>query len=100
MWLEINVYIPLRKENIFFGDTEDLFNVFFSWLCLQDKTLLDNSRNWLEDELREINSESDTTNDGKKTSEQGKKIKALELEKNKFGGKLEHVLFRLKYNIK
>lgn len=92
--------MPLKKENIVFSDLDDLFNVFFSWLCFQEMNLFNNAKNHIEDELREIDDESNKTENNEKTSEAGKIIKANQLEKQKFGGTLENALFKLKYDIK
>lgn len=90
--------MPLKKENIQFSDSDDLFNIFFSWLCLQEMTLFNNARSFIEDDLRKIEDDAGKTEDGKTTSEVGKRIKAINLEKQKYGGLLENVLFKLKYN--
>lgn len=95
--MEKNIFSELERD---FNSVQyiELFEVFLSWFSLQEKKLEKNAIDWLESQLRDIDTESDKTEDGKKTSDVGKMMKIKELELEKFGGQIEDVIIRTKYS--
>lgn len=96
-WFEKNIIFPLKKENIY-SENDSLQDIFFNWLCLNDYNYEKQALDWLDTEIRDLESESKTTSNGEKTNKRGQLeyFKILEIEK--FGDSIENVLQRKRYN--
>lgn len=96
-WFEKNIIFQLKKENIY-SENDSLQDIFFNWLCLNDYNYEKQALDWLDTEIRDLESESKTTSNGEKTNKRGQLeyFKILEIEK--FGDSIENVLQRKRYN--
>lgn len=96
-WFEKNIIFPLKKENLY-SENDSLEEIFFNWLCLNDYNYEKQALDWLDTEIRDLESKSKTTSNGEKANKRGQLEYFKLLEIAKFGDSIENVLQRKRYN--